>query len=120
MCRFLDAQRIHSLTRYLEQLHDCGLGGADHTTLLLNCYTKLKDLKKLDKFIHRDDRGGSGEGGGSAVAANLAVLSAAANAARREHPKDEGKCRVVCTLDCCYGQRPFSAAPETSMKSVPE
>lgn len=52
-CRFLDAQRITSLTRYLEQLHACGLAGADHTTLLLNCYTKLKDVAKLDAFIHR-------------------------------------------------------------------
>lgn len=51
--RFLDAQRITSLTRYLEQLHACGLAGADHTTLLLNCYTKLKDVAKLDAFIHR-------------------------------------------------------------------
>jgi len=42
--RFLDAQRISSLTRYLEHLHACGLAGADHTTLLLNCYTKLKVL----------------------------------------------------------------------------
>ena len=23
----------------------------DHTTLLLNCYTKLKDSQKLDEFI---------------------------------------------------------------------
>jgi hypothetical protein len=51
--RFLDAQRITNLTRYLEQLHVCGLAGADHTTLLLNCYTKLKDVAKLDAFIHR-------------------------------------------------------------------
>ena len=24
---------------------------ADHTTLLLNCYTKLKDVDKLDQFL---------------------------------------------------------------------
>lgn len=52
-CRFLDAQRIHSLTSYLEALHTYGLASADHTTLLLNCYTKLKDVDKLDSFIHR-------------------------------------------------------------------
>eukprot|EP00897_Mesotaenium_endlicherianum_P008071 jgi/Mesen1/7292/ME000373S06354 len=40
--KYLDAQRIHNLTRYLERLHDRGLATADHTTLLLNCYTKLK------------------------------------------------------------------------------
>lgn len=28
-----------------------GLASADHTTLLLNCYTKLKDIGKLDKFL---------------------------------------------------------------------
>ena len=30
-----------------------GLATADHTTLLLNCYTKLKDVAKLDEFLHR-------------------------------------------------------------------
>lgn len=52
--RFLDAQRIHNLTTYLELLHEKGMAAADHTTLLLNCYTKLKDVEKLDAFIHRD------------------------------------------------------------------
>lgn len=28
-----------------------GLANADHTTLLLNCYTKLKDVAKLDAFL---------------------------------------------------------------------
>lgn len=28
-----------------------GLANADHTTLLLNTYTKLKDLSRLDSFI---------------------------------------------------------------------
>jgi len=51
--RFLDAQRIHNLTSYLELLHEKGLASADHTTLLLNCYTKLKDVAKLDAFILR-------------------------------------------------------------------
>lgn len=40
--RFLDAQRIGLLTSYLEGLHDAGQASSDHTTLLLNCYTKLK------------------------------------------------------------------------------
>ncbi len=40
--RFLDAQRITCLTAYLELLHEQGLATVDHTTLLLNCYTKLK------------------------------------------------------------------------------
>ncbi|KAG1673844.1 hypothetical protein FOA52_012869 [Chlamydomonas sp. UWO 241] len=52
--RFLDAQRIHNLTQYLELLHTKDLATADHTTLLLNCFTKLKDVEKLDAFIHGD------------------------------------------------------------------
>ncbi|KAF8068385.1 VPS11 [Scenedesmus sp. PABB004] len=100
--RFLDAQRIHSLTRYLEALHAAGRAGADHTTLLLNCYTKLKDVAKLDAFIlgggtaTPGGAGGTGSGsspvkpappgraggGGGGGAAGMAVLSAAANAAR--------------------------------------
>ncbi|CAK0785749.1 hypothetical protein CVIRNUC_008960 [Coccomyxa viridis] len=58
--KFLDAQRIHNLTSYLEELHSQKLAGADHTTLLLNCYTKLKDVSKLDAFLR-----GSGATDGS-------------------------------------------------------
>ena len=49
--QFLDAQRIHNLTAYLQALHKAQLATEDHTTLLLNCYTKLKDVSKLDEFI---------------------------------------------------------------------
>ncbi|XP_037003203.1 vacuolar protein sorting-associated protein 11 homolog isoform X3 [Artibeus jamaicensis] len=49
--KFLDAQRIHNLTAYLQTLHRQSLANADHTTLLLNCYTKLKDSLKLEEFI---------------------------------------------------------------------
>eukprot|EP01059_Diplonema_ambulator_P031289 TRINITY_DN5693_c0_g2_i1.p1 TRINITY_DN5693_c0_g2~~TRINITY_DN5693_c0_g2_i1.p1 ORF type:complete len:987 (+),score=409.86 TRINITY_DN5693_c0_g2_i1:69-2963(+) len=58
--KFLDAQQILNLTRYLEELHTRRYAGKkplaneDHTTLLLNCYTKLKDKKKLDEFIAED------------------------------------------------------------------
>ncbi|KAI9088717.1 hypothetical protein DFS34DRAFT_708836 [Phlyctochytrium arcticum] len=52
--KFLDAQRIHNLTSYLQALHEQGLANVDHTTLLLNCYTKLKDVAKLDEFIKTD------------------------------------------------------------------
>jgi hypothetical protein len=47
----LDTQRIHNLIEYLEELHDHERATADHTTLLLNCYAKLKDTSKLDSFI---------------------------------------------------------------------
>ncbi|KAK1296896.1 hypothetical protein QJS10_CPB15g01584 [Acorus calamus] len=53
--KFLDAQRIYNLTNYLEKLHERGLASKDHTTLLLNCYTKLKDVEKLNQFIRGED-----------------------------------------------------------------
>ena len=43
-----------NLTNYLQELHSKGLANADHTTLLLNCYTKLKDVSRLDQFIKAD------------------------------------------------------------------
>ncbi|RWS10542.1 vacuolar protein sorting-associated protein 11-like protein, partial [Dinothrombium tinctorium] len=49
--KFLDSQRINNLTAYLEELHRKGLANEDHTTLLLNCYTKLKNTQKLSDFI---------------------------------------------------------------------
>ncbi|XP_022091158.1 vacuolar protein sorting-associated protein 11 homolog isoform X2 [Acanthaster planci] len=54
--KFLDAQRIHNLTAYLQALHKQSLANEDHTTLLLNCYTKLKDNSKLDEFIMTKDK----------------------------------------------------------------
>ncbi|KAK8588539.1 hypothetical protein V6N12_022969 [Hibiscus sabdariffa] len=53
--KFLDAQRIYNLTNYLESLHEKGFASKDHTTLLLNCYTKLKDVEKLNVFIKNED-----------------------------------------------------------------
>lgn len=53
--KFLDAQRIYNLTNYLEKLHEKGLASKDHTTLLLNCYTKLKDVEKLNLFIKSEE-----------------------------------------------------------------
>lgn len=49
--QFLDAQRIPNLVTYLQELHTRGLANADHTTLLLNTYTKLKDVARLDSFV---------------------------------------------------------------------
>lgn len=45
---------------YLQELHTRGLANSDHTTLLLNTYTKLKDVSRLDSFIKSGS--GSGEG----------------------------------------------------------
>lgn len=52
--KFLDAQRIHNLVTYLQELHSLGRANSDHTTLLLNTYTKLKDVSRLDAFIKRE------------------------------------------------------------------
>ncbi|KAK5658682.1 hypothetical protein OQA88_2078 [Cercophora sp. LCS_1] len=49
--KFLDTQRIHNLIEYLEELHEHHKATSDHTTLLLNCYAKLKDIDKLEAFI---------------------------------------------------------------------
>ncbi|KAF8065348.1 hypothetical protein FPV67DRAFT_1608557 [Lyophyllum atratum] len=54
--KFLDAQRIHNLVTYLQELHALGLANSDHTTLLLNTYTKLKDVSRLDSFIKTEAR----------------------------------------------------------------
>ena len=53
--KFLDAHRIHNLTTYLQQLHNEKKAKAEHTTLLLNCYTKLKDDTQLNNFIGSKD-----------------------------------------------------------------
>ncbi|CAI6334259.1 unnamed protein product [Periconia digitata] len=53
--KFLDTQRIHNLIEYLEELHDHHKATSDHTTLLLNCYAKLKDVAKLEEFIKSGD-----------------------------------------------------------------
>ena len=49
--KFLDNQRIKNLIDYLEELHEHHKATSDHTTLLLNCYAKLKDVEKLENFI---------------------------------------------------------------------
>jgi hypothetical protein len=54
--RFLDAHRIHDLTAYLRELHKTKNANEDHTILLLNCYTKLKDEERLDNFIFKKDK----------------------------------------------------------------
>lgn len=71
----------HSRLLSLPQtLHSKGLASADHTTLLLNCYTKLKDVDKLDAFIYGGGGGGldvaGGEGGGEDAADLLADRAA--------------------------------------------
>lgn len=49
--KYLDAQRIPFLTEYLIELHKVSVADSDHTTLLINCYAKLKDHIRLNEFI---------------------------------------------------------------------
>ncbi|KAJ2007260.1 Vacuolar protein sorting-associated protein 11 [Coemansia thaxteri] len=53
--KYLDAQRLVSLAGYLQELHSAGMATSDHTTLLLNCYTKLRDEERLNQFIHTQE-----------------------------------------------------------------
>ncbi|KAJ2706987.1 Vacuolar protein sorting-associated protein 11 [Coemansia sp. IMI 203386] len=53
--KYLDAQRLVNLAGYLQELHTMGMATSDHTTLLLNCYTKLRDEERLNQFIHTQE-----------------------------------------------------------------
>jgi len=53
--RFLDAQRTTNLTNYLHKLHEASLANSNHTTLLLNCYTKMSNRAELDAFLEKPD-----------------------------------------------------------------
>lgn len=59
--KFLDTQRIHNLAGYLHELHKKGFASKDHTTLLINCYAKLKDTDKLAQFIQGIDKESSAQ-----------------------------------------------------------
>jgi vacuolar protein sorting-associated protein 11 len=52
--KYLDVQRISNLVQILEKLHEEKLANSDHTTLLLNCYARLKDVELLEKFIQAE------------------------------------------------------------------
>jgi hypothetical protein len=53
-----ELQRVPLLCTYLEALHAAGRADQAHTTLLLNCFTKLRRMDKLKSFI-RGDSGAS-------------------------------------------------------------
>uniref|UniRef100_A0A182QH22 Vacuolar protein sorting-associated protein 11 homolog n=1 Tax=Anopheles farauti TaxID=69004 RepID=A0A182QH22_9DIPT len=54
--RFLDARHIHFLTDYLQTIHAQGRATADHTTLLLNCFTRLDRTAQLKEFLKNDQK----------------------------------------------------------------
>jgi hypothetical protein len=49
---FLDAQKLSYLTTYLEALHNKGHASKDLTTLLLTCYTKMREEERINAFVH--------------------------------------------------------------------
>lgn len=49
--RFIDPQHAEYLIDYLEALADKGKMTKEHTTLLFNCYTKLRKQEKLSQII---------------------------------------------------------------------
>ena len=48
--KYLDSSRIVNLAHYLQQLLIRKLGNEDHTTLLINCFAKLKDDAALSRL----------------------------------------------------------------------
>lgn len=52
--QFLDGSHIKELCMYLEVLHTKGKANSHHTTILLNCYTRLAAHDKIRDFIDRD------------------------------------------------------------------
>ena len=55
--KYLDVQRIANLVQILEELHTQHLANSDHTTLLLNCYARLKNVDQLERFIKSETNG---------------------------------------------------------------
>lgn len=55
--KFLDSRRISYLTVYLEALHQKSFASQEHTILLLNCYSKLRNDQQLKQFIESYEEG---------------------------------------------------------------
>ena len=49
--KYMSVQQIESLMDYLEALHFENASNSDHTTLLLNCYSKTKSINRLNSFL---------------------------------------------------------------------
>lgn len=54
--RFIDPQYAEFLVRYLEGLQAKGMSNKQHTTLLFNCYTKLRKDDKLKYYIEESQK----------------------------------------------------------------
>lgn len=81
--RFLDSQRIGHLTSYLETLHSKGFASKDLTTLLLTCYTKTRDVDRLDAFIAQGDTLAEEDSNMKHSGSSAVLLSAKELAARK-------------------------------------
>ena len=58
--KLLDAQRINSLTVYLEEIEARNKSRSEHRNLLISCYAKNKNEEKLKKLLETcDSRGDS-------------------------------------------------------------
>eukprot|EP00127_Corallochytrium_limacisporum_P007303 Clim_evm44s246 gene=Clim_evmTU44s246 len=101
--KYLDIQALEPLIQYLQVLHDKSAAGPTHTTLLLQCYTRLGKAEQLEGFLTTTKTGGEDEHGAkqttqtypsfdvnSAIKAlrNSGFLSLALNVARRFHNVD--------------------------------
>eukprot|EP00834_Sanchytrium_tribonematis_P000735 NODE_14_length_51535_cov_1.125049.p13 type:complete len:390 gc:universal NODE_14_length_51535_cov_1.125049:5563-4394(-) len=49
--KYVNAQRMEQLMDYLEMLHTRKVATPDHTTLLLNCYSKINGISRLETFL---------------------------------------------------------------------
>lgn len=49
--KFLDPYRICNLVTYLEKIKDRGIAAANHLTLLISCYAKLKEEEKISALL---------------------------------------------------------------------
>ena len=52
--KYLDSAHVVLLARYLEALHAEGLAESGHTTLMLNCFTRMKDKSRLEAILSSD------------------------------------------------------------------
>lgn len=61
---FLDPRHIEHMVDYLKALHAAGVATANHTTLLLNCFTRLNRTDQLQDFLHVSNGSGASDGNG--------------------------------------------------------
>ena len=52
--KYLDSAHVALLAQYLERLHKEDLAESGHTTLMLNCFTRMKDKSRLEAILSSD------------------------------------------------------------------